>query len=197
MKPIVPYTLTIGGSIPKQKYDFFLTKISQLYLNDTSNKARISRKEFIRNSIRELNNKPLVLNINCRNGTLNSDTLMGLGFLKLSFIFRISPFIDSNGLNINEYSICSDPVFGLRDIKTDGRNQPIICISDVLYKLNSIKNEYEKSIEEAALQIHNKNLPGTIARMKLGGKNIWEILENELIPNCYYEFPEIPPLVIS
>jgi hypothetical protein len=197
MKPIVPCVFTVGGLIPIHQYDFFLKKISKLYLNDTSNDAILSRRKFIKFSIEELKNKPLVLNIICRNGYIDSDVLIALEFLKLTFIFRISPFIDSNGLNINEHSICSSSLFGIKEIMTDGKNQPVTCISDVLQRLKSIKEEYEKPLEEAALKIHNENLSGTIARMKLEGKNHWEILEKILIPQYNYEFPQVPPLIIS
>jgi hypothetical protein len=197
MKTIVPCVFTVGGLIPKNKYNFFLNKISKLYLNDTSNEDIQSRRKFIKFSIEELKNKPLVLYIKCRNGYIDSDVLIALEYLKLTFIFRISPFIDSNGLNINEHSICSNSLFGIKEIMTDGKNQPVICISDVLQRLKSIKEEYEKPLEKAPLKIHNDNLSGTIARMKLERKDHWEILEKILILQYNYEFPKVPPLIIS
>lgn len=193
MNPIVPCELTLGGEIPKNKYHLFLRKMTHLYKTENEKSSRIA---FIDASIKELNSKPLVLNINCSNGTLDPQTLLFLQFLKLTFIFRMSAYYDKYGINMNECSYCSDPTYGLKEIKTNGRNKPVVCVEDVQAQYKRIRKEYEKPIEDAALLINKKDLSGRIARMKLENKSIWDILDEELIAPYNYVFPEVPPLVI-
>jgi len=192
--PIIPYTISIGGNIPPSMYDNFLKQLAILYINETTPFDRKERAKFLDNSIKELKDKPLILNLVCENGTVKFHPLSFFEFLNLTVKILIPPFKDAKEIYINEHIIYIDPIYGHRFIWTDGRGNPVISVTDVFNNLNNIKKEYEKPIEEAALYINQEGIEKDIAIKKLARKDLWSILADHLIDPSQYIIPDVPPL---
>jgi len=187
--------ITIGGELPKQDINYFVTKLIDYLYEDRYHK-RMQKEISDQLLCIEKNSRPFYLSLSTRDGLINNNFEILCRVLKLTYKIRTDPHVDKKGNRWCEMTNLFTPDKGSVIIPTAGDSDPIIKIDKVFNEINYIFNLYEKPDTDAPRHINDPDLIGEISRRKLAGEDLRKILTECLASRICYPDQTIPPLKI-
>lgn len=193
--PMVEAQIQIGGDLPESKLPPLLYAIIDLHdpFLEKTKKYRNSIEASILNRINVLNDSPLIFDVEAPDGNIDAAFFIRCTMENLNTLIRMAPFVDHNGLYINEEVWLTPGTSDISKIPTDGDMNPTILVKDVQIILNEIISAYEQTISIAPLDINTPGVFGDVARRKLAGESLQKILIEVMNSNMSSLDMVVPP----
>jgi hypothetical protein len=141
-----------------------------------------------------IDNGALTLDVYAPDGDVDNNFSMFIIFERLQMVVRTAPFIDHYGNHRNE---CLQVLSNKSTvIPTDGEMNPTTLVEDVFYTLDEIFNELEIPDDHLPLQINKMGVNSDVAKRRLAGESIRQIVTDIMRSRIAYPSIEIPPFHI-